>query len=121
MKVEGTGLILEGGGLRGAFTTGVLDAFMKHEIQFPYTIGVSAGANNGMSYMAKQYSRSFYCNIFLLRKYNYVGLRHFLNGKGYINLQYLIKDYPEKYMPLDFEAIKNSKDRFVIVTSMYYR
>ena len=43
------------------------------------------------------------------------------NYKGYINLQYLIKDYPEKYMPLDFEAIKNSKDRFVIVTSMYYR
>lgn len=117
MKVKSTGLILEGGGLRGAFTTGVLDSFMKHEIQFPYTIGVSAGANNGMSYIAKQYSRSFYCNIFLLRKYNYVGLRHFLNGKGYINLQYLIKDYPEKYMPLDFEAIKNSKDRFVMVTS----
>ena len=43
------------------------------------------------------------------------------NYKGYINLQYIIKDYPEKYMPLDFEAIKNSKDRFVIVTSMYYR
>ena len=43
------------------------------------------------------------------------------NYKGYINLQYLIKDYPEKYMPLDFEAIKNSKARFVIVTSMYYR
>ena len=38
-----------------------------------------------------------------------------------MNLQYLIKDYPEKYKPLDFEAIKNSKDRFVIVTSMYYR
>lgn len=64
MKVKSTGLILEGGGLRGAFTTGVLDSFMKHEIQFPYTIGVSAGANNGMSYIAKQYSRSFYCNIF---------------------------------------------------------
>ena len=31
------------------------------------------------------------------------------------------QSYPEKYMPLDFEAIKNSKDRFVIVTSMYYR
>ena len=44
-----------------------------------------------------------------------------LADRRYINLQYLIKDYPEKYMPLDFEAIKNSKDRFVIVTSMYYR
>lgn len=117
MKIEGTGLILEGGGLRGAFTTGVLDAFMEYEIQFPYTIGVSAGANNGMSYMANQLGRSFYCNILLLKKYNYVGLRHFITGYGYINLQYLIRDYPEKYMPLDFEAIKNSKDRFIMVTS----
>ena len=37
-------------------------------------------------------------------------------------LKSLVADLrPEKYMPLDFEAIKNSKDRFVIVTSMYYR
>lgn len=57
MKIEDTGLVLEGGGLRGAFTTGVLDSFLKYEIQFPYTIGVSAGANNGMSYVAKQFGR----------------------------------------------------------------
>ena len=41
-----TGLVLEGGGMRAIFTVGVLDCFMDHDIWFPYTIGVSAGASN---------------------------------------------------------------------------
>ena len=45
-----TGLVLEGGGMRATFTVGVLDCFMDHNIWFPYTIGVSAGASNGISY-----------------------------------------------------------------------
>ena len=46
-----SGLVLEGGGMRGVFTCGVLDNFMDRGIRFPYTIGVSAGACNGLSYM----------------------------------------------------------------------
>ena len=41
---EHTGLVLEGGGMRGVFTCGVLDYLMDHDIRFPYVIGVSAGA-----------------------------------------------------------------------------
>ena len=48
---EKTGLVLEGGGMRGVFTCGVLDYFMDKKIRFPYTIGVSAGACNGLSYI----------------------------------------------------------------------
>ena len=44
---EKLGLVLEGGGMRGAYTSGVLGAFMDENIKFPYVIGVSAGANNG--------------------------------------------------------------------------
>ena len=44
---ECTGLVLEGGGMRGVFTCGVLDYLMDRDIRFPYTIGVSAGACNG--------------------------------------------------------------------------
>lgn len=47
---EHTGLVLEGGGMRGVFTCGVLDYLMDHDIRFPYVIGVSAGACNGLSY-----------------------------------------------------------------------
>lgn len=36
-------LVLEGGGMRGVFTCGVLDNFMDRGIHFPYAIGVSAG------------------------------------------------------------------------------
>ena len=40
-----TGLVLEGGGMRGVFTSGVLDAFMKYEVNFPFIVSVSAGEN----------------------------------------------------------------------------
>ena len=51
-------LILEGGGLRGVFTCGVLDNFMERGIEFPFTVGVSAGACNGLSYISKQKGRA---------------------------------------------------------------
>ena len=69
-----TALVLEGGGMRGVFTCGVLDCFMDHQIRFPYTIGVSAGACNGLSYISRQRGRAKYSNIDLLDKYNYIGL-----------------------------------------------
>lgn len=44
INYDNTVLVLEGGGLRGVFTCGVLDCFMDHHIRFPFTAGVSAGA-----------------------------------------------------------------------------
>ena len=41
---EGTALVLEGGGLRGYYSCGVMEAFMEKDLLFPYIIGVSAGA-----------------------------------------------------------------------------
>ena len=58
-----TALVLEGGGLRGVFTCGVLDCFMDHGIRFPFTVGVSAGACNGQSYMSGQRGRAKASNI----------------------------------------------------------
>lgn len=102
-----TALVLEGGGMRGVFTAGVLDSFIDQEIRFPYTIGVSAGASNGISYASGQRGRSRFSNIDLLGIYNYIGLKHFLRGKGMIDLDYLFYVYPDKYYPFDY-------DRFLI-------
>ena len=49
LNLKTTGLVLEGGGMRGVFTSGVLDAFMKHDVHFPYTVAVSAGSEVGES------------------------------------------------------------------------
>lgn len=112
-----TGLVLEGGGMRGIFTVGVLDYFMDHEIWFPYTIGVSAGASNGLSYASRQRGRSRFSNIDLLKEYNYIGLHHFLRGRGYIDMNYVFYVYPDRYYPFDYDTYFRSKDRFVMVTS----
>ena len=64
-----TALVLEGGGMRGVFTCGVLDYLMDKKISFPYTIGVSAGACNGLSFMSHQRGRGKYSKIDLLAKY----------------------------------------------------
>ena len=77
MKIDRhTGLVLEGGGMRGVFTCGVLDAFMKHQFYFHYVVAVSAGACNGLSYMSRQPRRARISNIDMLAKYDYIGLRH---------------------------------------------
>lgn len=112
-----TGLVLEGGGMRAVFTVGVLDYCMDNQIWFPYTIGVSAGASNGISYASRQRGRSLYSHIDLMREYNYIGLRHFLRGRGYIDLDFLFYVYPDRYYPFDYDTYFHSKDRFVMVTS----
>ena len=53
-----TGLVLEGGGVRGIYTAGVLDVFLEQGISFDGVIGVSAGAIHGCSYLSKQHGRS---------------------------------------------------------------
>ena len=54
MKINGkTGLVLEGGGMRGVFTSGVLDAFMKHNLYFKYIVAVSAGGRKGLGFFGR--------------------------------------------------------------------
>ncbi len=114
---EKSGLILEGGGMRGVFTAGVLDNFMDRGIKFPYTIGVSAGACSGLSYMSAQRGRAKYSNIDLLEKYNYIGLRHLLFGGNIMDFDLLFHTFPEKIIPYNYEALANSRGIFEIVTT----
>lgn len=112
-----TGLVLEGGGMRCAFTAGVLDFFMDNQIWFPYTIGVSAGASNGISYLSRQRGRSRYSYVDLMKEYKYVGLLPMLRGKGVIDMDFLFNAFPEKYYPFDFKKYFDVRERFVVVAS----
>ena len=48
-----TGLVLEGGGMRGAYTAGVLSWLIDQGIEMDYGVGISAGAMNLCSYAMK--------------------------------------------------------------------
>lgn len=112
-----SGLVLEGGGMRGVFTCGVLDNFMDRGIRFPYTIGVSAGACNGLSYMSGQRGRAKFSNIDLLEKYHYIGLKYLLKKRNIMDFDLLFRDFPERILPYDYETYFHCPERYVMVTT----
>lgn len=112
-----TALVLEGGGMRGVFTSGVLDAFMKHDLTFPYIVAVSAGACNGMSYVSHQPRRARISNIDYLARYKYIGLRHLVTQRCIFDRELLYDKFPNQYLPFDFDTFFSSPMTFEMVTT----
>lgn len=112
-----TALVLEGGGMRGVFTSGVLDAFMKHDLTFPYVVAVSAGACNGMSYVSHQPRRARISNIDYLARYKYIGLRHLVTQGCIFDRELLYDKFPNQYLPFDFDTFFSSPMTFEMVTT----
>ena len=117
MICNDTALVLEGGGLRGVFTCGVLDCFMDKGIRFPFSVGVSAGACNGLSYMSGQRGRAKTSNIDLMDRHHYVGLKYLITQGCIMDFKLLFEDFPEKIIPYDYPAYFSNPDRFVMVTT----
>ncbi len=110
-------LILEGGGLRGVFTCGVLDNFMDRGIRFPFVVGVSAGACNGLSYMSRQRGRAKFSNIDLLEKYDYIGLKYLFTQGNIMDFKLLFEKFPNEIIPYDYPVYASNPGRFVMVTT----
>lgn len=112
-----SGLVLEGGGMRGVFTCGVLDYFMDHDIRFPYTVGVSAGACNGLSYMSRQRGRGKFSNIDLLEKYHYIGFKQLLMKGSIMDFDLLFHTFPEEIIPYHYDVYAQTQERYEMVTT----
>ena len=98
-----TGLILEGGAVRGIFTAGVLDRLMENGIYYPYVVGVSAGGGNAMSYVSRQIGRTAR-QINAPKSESYFGLKQFIEVHKIINLDKMAFEYPYKQFPFDFDT-----------------
>lgn len=109
------GLVLEGGGLRGQYTAGVLDAFLDAGLLFPYVIGVSAGSSIGCSYISGQRGR----NLEIIERYRndrrYLSLRNFLTSGSLFGMDFIFGEIPHKLVPFDFAAFEAYPGRFVTV------
>ena len=109
-----TGLVLEGGGMRGVFTSGVLDAFMKYKLYFHYIVAVSAGACNGLSYASRQPRRARISNIDMLAKYDYIGLRHLVTQGCIFDPDLLYHRFPYELIPFDYEEyFRNCRNGYI--------
>lgn len=111
------GLVLEGGGMRGVFTAGVVDALLDYDVHFPYVIGTSAGASNACVYVSRQRGRVKYIDIDLQTVRPYVGFSSVFHGKGVIDLDFIFNEVQDNYYPFDFETFRHSGVRTVIVST----
>lgn len=109
--LENTGLVLEGGGFRAIFIAAALEVFHKHNWLFPYTVGVSAGAAYGVSYVSRQQGRNIATNKYINDK-RYCGMKHLLKSGNYFNWEFMYKHVPSSLLPLDYTTLEASSTRF---------
>lgn len=114
-----TGLVLEGGAMRGIYTAGVLDVFMEHGIHFDGVIGVSAGALHGSSFVSNQKGRS----IRYYKKYrndkHFMSFWNLLHTGEIVGEKFCYHEIPERLDPFDYEAFaKSDTDFYVTCTNL---
>ncbi len=112
-----TGLVLEGGGMRGVFTDGVLDYFLDAHIDFSYAVAVSAGACNGLSYKSRQRGRAKVTNIDLLERYRYIGMKYLWSQHSILDRKTLYDTIPNEVLPFDYDTCFANPMTFEMVTT----
>jgi predicted patatin/cPLA2 family phospholipase len=103
-----TGLILEGGAIRGIFTAGVLDYLIDHDVYFPYVAGVSVGVSNASGFISRQSGRS---KKILMHENtrSFYGLPNILRTGKVLDLDECIFKYAYENFPYDFETFHKSE------------
>ena len=114
-----TGLVLEGGAMRGMYTAGVLDIFMENNITVDGAIGVSAGATFGCNFKSKQIGRSIRYNMKYSHDPRYVGIRSLIKTGDLYGADFCYKELPNKLDLFDVETYqKNPMEFYVVATDI---
>ncbi|MBQ4557057.1 MAG: patatin family protein [Clostridia bacterium] len=110
-----TGLVLEGGGVRGIYTAGVLDVFMEHGISFDGVIGVSAGAIHGCSFLSNQNGRSIRYYKKYCKNPRFMSMKSWIKTGDVVEAEFCYHELPEKLDPYDYAAFDENGIPFYVV------
>ena len=110
-----TGLVMEGGAMRGMFTAGVIDVLMEHGVTFDGAAGVSAGAAFGCNIKSRQIGRVIRYNTRFCRDWRYHSVRSLLFTGNLYGTDMCYRDIPDKYDPFDYETFRTSPMDFWLV------
>lgn len=112
-------LVLEGGGMKGVYTAGVIDLFLDKNIEFDAVYGVSAGACTAASYLSKQRTRAFHAMADYVNDKACVSKRSLAKTGNYFNKEFVYYRIPLELIPFDFEtAEKNPCKLYATVTNV---
>ncbi len=112
-------LVLEGGGMRGIYTAGVLDVFMKYDIWFDSVFAVSAGACHAVSYVSRQRGRSYKIVNDYANDWRYLSKRSLLLTGDMFGAKFVYQTIPDKLIPFDYDAFRENPMRlYAVVTNL---
>lgn len=114
-SLSSVGLVLEGGGLRGMFTNGILDVFMKNGIRFDAVVGVSAGMLFGCNYKSNQPGRALRYNLRYKDNIEYMSWKSLIKTGNYVNERFSYHLLPYMLDPFDFNEFKKNPMKFYAV------
>ena len=112
-----TGLVLEGGAMRGMFTCGALDVFMENGLRFDGAVGISAGAVFGCNYKSNQPGRALRYNKRFCRDWRYCSWRSWLLTGDLYGAKMCYDLIPHKLDPFDTETFRNNPMKFYLVAT----
>ncbi len=119
MNTLHTGLVLEGGGIRGIYTAGVLDCFLEESIKVDALFGVSAGIVNGINYISGQKGRSLKVNTDYIKDKRYLGFYSLLTTGDIFGVDFCYNILPNKLIPFDYQTFQNNKTKcFAVVSNL---
>ncbi len=111
------GLVLEGGGMKGAYTSGVLDFFLEKNLEFSHCYGVSAGACNLCSFLSKQKKRGFRSLTEYVDNEGYCGVVSLLTDGNIFNTKFAYDLIPNYLLPFDRETYQQYKGKAYAVAT----
>ena len=108
MATGKTGIVLEGGGMRGMYTCGILDVLMENHIYLDGMVGVSAGIAFGCNYKSRQAGRALRYNVRFSRDKRYSGMMSLLKTGNYYNAYFAYKLVPTHYDVFDYNVFEDA-------------
>lgn len=117
MKNQHTGLVLEGGAMRGLFTAGVIDVFMESDIEFPACVGVSAGAAFGCNLKSRQIGRAIRYNTRFCKEPKYCSVRSLLKTGDIFGAEFCYHKIPDELDVFDVQTYESNPMAFYVVCS----
>lgn len=112
--MQNTALVLEGGGMRGIYTAGVLEYFLDHDVEFPYVAGVSAGACHAVSYISKQKGRNRRIMIDYINDKRYLSIGNYLKERSLFGMNFIFDEIPNNLDKFDYDSFENSSSELHI-------
>ena len=112
-----TCLVLEGGAMRGIYTSAIIDTFLDENLKIDALIGVSAGALFGVNYVSKQKGRTLRYNKKYLPDKNYMGIYSLIKTGNIVNTEMAYKRIPTELDPFDEKTFQKSKTKFYLTVT----